>query len=499
VYEALAFLYSLDLERGGVPAELGPTTSIAVGQRMRAINLATWLELGAQVRALASPEASDGLTSLRARETELEAGAADSLTRLGPLVGAANDASRRFSAASGLDVAAVRRSVYRRDVRDILAGVVEEGIAYLDLLALNDCVVVHLIDTTGVRVHDRLLWGRRDRLETLDARRRAIRRLQVAASLFEATRSWRSLNAEPVYPAASAADADMAQLDSVNARIGAAMIRPLADVIGAGGTYRRIVVLPHRELAHIAFSPLEAELGVVVAVLPSATCASLLRDRPSHSPGARVAFGDVTRTLRYCEAEISSIGAERRPPTTASALISEARGAGILHFAGHGYFDERNPYHSGLVVDDAEGRLKRDPWKLGFGIFTLTDIFATLDLGRCRLAVLSACHTGLSRLHPAAEFTSLPTALLVAGARNVIGSLWPAHDAATALLMKEFYARLQGDASPSEAFASARSRLRSMEQPEIRSVLGMDAVLPAGSRPFDHSIYADAFQFYGTD
>jgi CHAT domain-containing protein len=171
---------------------------------------------------------------------------------------------------------------------------------------------------------------------------------------------------------------------------------------------------------------------------------------------------------------------------------------GVLHFAGHGFFDERNPYRSGFLVDDPGGSLRRDPWGRGFGLFSLSDVMARLDLRRCRLAVLSACHTGLSRIHPAAEFTSLPAGMLIAGARCVVASLWPAHDQATALLMKYFYAGLGDAGTPAKAFAMARKRLRTMSRAEAVAVLGTDADVPAAERPFDRPIYAHAFQLYGT-
>ncbi|EDY47575.1 hypothetical protein SSCG_00603 [Streptomyces clavuligerus] len=53
---------------------------------------------------------------------------------------------------------------------------------------------------------------------------------------------------------------------------------------------------------------------------------------------------------------------------------------------------------------------------------------------RLDLVVLAACRTSVSG-HGYDEAYSLSTAFLVAGARSVIGSLWPVPDEATSLLM----------------------------------------------------------------
>src|SRR5262249_52019524 len=117
-------------------------------------------------------------------------------------------------------------------------------------------------------------------------------------------------------------------------------------------------------------------------------------------------------------------------------------------------------------------------------------------------AVLSTCESGLARPHGGGEMTGLPSALLVAGAKSVIASLWPVHDKATALLMHYFYDRWAGgmgkETSPLRALAEARQELQSADREEIRSVLGTTANIPQGALPFAHPIYTDAFQCFGS-
>jgi CHAT domain-containing protein len=75
------------------------------------------------------------------------------------------------------------------------------------------------------------------------------------------------------------------------------------------------------------------------------------------------------------------------------------------------------------------------------GILTALEV-AELDLSGVQLAVLSACETGLGQEHAGEGLLGLQRAFQMAGARATVCSLWSVHDAATAVLMEEFYARL---------------------------------------------------------
>src|SRR5260370_872576 len=56
-----------------------------------------------------------------------------------------------------------------------------------------------------------------------------------------------------------------------------------------------------------------------------------------------------------------------------------------------------------------------------------------------RLAVLSACETGLPDLYVVDEGIGVSAALLSGGAHEVIATLWPVDDISTALVMLHFY------------------------------------------------------------
>ncbi|HEY0385468.1 MAG TPA: CHAT domain-containing protein, partial [Pyrinomonadaceae bacterium] len=77
---------------------------------------------------------------------------------------------------------------------------------------------------------------------------------------------------------------------------------------------------------------------------------------------------------------------------------------------------------------------------------------------RARLAVLSACQTGLGQAHDAGVI-GLARAFQLAGVPRVVMSLWSVYDDATAELMQAFARRLRTHA-PAEALRQAMLEVR---------------------------------------
>jgi CHAT domain-containing protein len=67
---------------------------------------------------------------------------------------------------------------------------------------------------------------------------------------------------------------------------------------------------------------------------------------------------------------------------------------------------------------------------------------ADLDLRGVELAVLSACESGLGKLAGGEGVLGLQRAFQAAEARTLVTSLWKVDDAATSVLMEEFYHNL---------------------------------------------------------
>jgi CHAT domain-containing protein len=112
---------------------------------------------------------------------------------------------------------------------------------------------------------------------------------------------------------------------------------------------------------------------------------------------------------------------------TVDQVRSQLPNATIAHFSCHGTANLQDPLNSGLLMSD--------------GLLTLKDIFALnlAEIGGLRLAVLSACETGVQGIENADEAISLPTGLLKAGVAAVIASLWSVSDLSTMILLTRFY------------------------------------------------------------
>ncbi|MCA1615782.1 MAG: CHAT domain-containing protein [Acidobacteria bacterium] len=139
--------------------------------------------------------------------------------------------------------------------------------------------------------------------------------------------------------------------------------------------------------------------------------------------------------------------------TRAAALNPELARYRVVHFATHGFFDEREPELScvvfSLVDERGEGR---------DGYLRLRDIY-NLNLP-VELVVLSACETGRGRDVRGEGLVGLTRGFMYAGAGGVVASLWKVDDEATAELMRHFYGGLlREDLSPAAALRAARIKV----------------------------------------
>lgn len=75
------------------------------------------------------------------------------------------------------------------------------------------------------------------------------------------------------------------------------------------------------------------------------------------------------------------------------------------------------------------------------GVLTALEV-GELDLSAVRVAVLSACETGLGKAAGGEGILGIQRAFQVAGARTVVGSLWEVNDDKTSALMRDFYLNL---------------------------------------------------------
>jgi CHAT domain-containing protein len=112
------------------------------------------------------------------------------------------------------------------------------------------------------------------------------------------------------------------------------------------------------------------------------------------------------------------------------------------------------------------------------GILT-AEAIAAMPLDDLELAVLSACETGLGDMAAGEGAFGLQRAFHLAGARNVVASLWKVDDNATAALMNLFYHKLWQENKP-PIVALRESQLAIYHHPEQIGAL-------AGARGLDLS------------
>lgn len=104
-------------------------------------------------------------------------------------------------------------------------------------------------------------------------------------------------------------------------------------------------------------------------------------------------------------------------------------------------------------------------------------LIRNISLGRCQLAVLSACSTAMDPTTGSRRTLSLVRALLDAGARTVVATRWQVDSSAGLALMTGFYERLR---SSGDAAASLRGASRAVRA-DVR---------------FAHPFYWAAYQIY---
>ncbi len=121
-----------------------------------------------------------------------------------------------------------------------------------------------------------------------------------------------------------------------------------------------------------------------------------------------------------------------------------------LHFAGHGYFQAREPGRSGLVC--AGGEVLR-----GSDLDGLGDLPALVFFNACEAArVRRRGSPSGRRLAAFRQSTSVAEAFLSGGVANFLGTHWPVGDEAAFAFSGRFYERLLAGATLGEAVLAAR-------------------------------------------
>ena len=185
---------------------------------------------------------------------------------------------------------------------------------------------------------------------------------------------------------------------------------------------------------------------------------------------------------------------EHGKATEESFKSLSGKGNSIIHIATHGFYwreesktDIYDTLNNDSLVSTLDESMKRSgllfsgvnqalndstaSHNFNDGILTAYEI-SKLDLRGCDLVVLSACETALGDIYTAEGVYGLQRGFKLAGANSILMSLWKVDDAATRMLMTEFYRNLLNGMSKRESLLKAQDAVRNFRgviNGEIRS------------------------------
>jgi len=233
--------------------------------------------------------------------------------------------------------------------------------------------------------------------------------------------------------------------------------RPILDALPPGAD--RLWFSPDSSLGLAPLSSLFLTMGspVVVATTPSAYDFVRLRSTPpSPAPAGALLVGDLDfgkgdqfRSLAGTRREVMDLaglasGAQLRVVTlrgtqaTRSSVINSLENIRYAHLATHGFLHPSSSPDATALFRSAGIALSQANGQSPDSLLSANDI-RQIDLTHAQLITLSACDTGAGKAVEGQGLLGFQTALMAAGARSVLLSLWPAPDDATAVLMRAFY------------------------------------------------------------
>jgi CHAT domain-containing protein/tetratricopeptide (TPR) repeat protein len=268
-----------------------------------------------------------------------------------------------------------------------------------------------------------------------------------------------------------------------------ALIAPVLPHIPGG--VKNIVIVPDGALAFLPFDILRGNkddpdfgetcrlsLSPSVSVSMLASETAVLSDEPFLGFGGALyngyygVFDDgspmLWRPLDSSAMELTSIKRHftQSPLVFTGREVSEARvkamsadgslsNYSIIHFACHGYFNQREPAKSGLLLSEISGRISTGE----DGNLSIEEV-ALLRLN-ARMALLSACSTGMGKVNRGDGMVGLARAFMTAGTRNVGVSLWEIDDRVTMVFMTRLYRYVREEGmSFREAYYRTRNGFR---------------------------------------
>lgn len=142
---------------------------------------------------------------------------------------------------------------------------------------------------------------------------------------------------------------------------------------------------------------------------------------------------------------------------TARRVQSELVTNDLVHVAAHVLMNHRNAGLSALVLAPDGGDT---------GLLSLDEL-SHLTLPHAPLIVVAGCSTGLVNGR-SRSLRSFATALLAAGSRGVIATLWDIQDATSSRFAVRLHARLRNGQHPADALRATQREMRESADPALR-------------------------------
>jgi CHAT domain-containing protein len=229
-----------------------------------------------------------------------------------------------------------------------------------------------------------------------------------------------------------------------------------------------LLVTPHASLGALPFSALwnrrSGKFLVeerVVSYLPSIAALSAEPGGVSRPLERMTVFVPIPDSLPGTRSEAEAIG--RIVPAAVIRVGTVSTETGVrtalksdrtVHIASHGMHNSQNPLFSRMTVGRGVGIAPENDGRL--------EVHEILSIAtRSPLVFLSGCETGLvsgveGQIMQGSDESSLAQAFLIAGAQNVVATLWRVDDANAVRIADSFYSQLRSGFSPEDALASAQ-------------------------------------------
>ena len=237
------------------------------------------------------------------------------------------------------------------------------------------------------------------------------------------------------------------------------LIRPIKDYLDQS---RVLIIVPDKLLNYVPFAALPSSNSHYLtehydlAVAPSGSLFVDLSAAAERKNGIReerlLSVGDPSfagsqfkslRDLPASVAEATTVAGLYADPelfireqATESTITRELENVDVAHLAMHFIVDEQSELLSGFPLTPEA--LERRGAERYNGFLQSQEIYR-LNLQRMRLAILSACQTGIERQYRGEGAVGAARPFFVAGVPTVVASLWPVDSDAAAKLMVNFH------------------------------------------------------------